>query len=73
MSEHQAVAVDDTVTAVVTQSQVDELLELLDQFLATTASRNLVPAGEVQDLALDMRNVMTKIPQESVQEPEAVV
>lgn len=73
MSEHQAVAVDDTVTAVVTQSQVDELLELLDQFLATTASRNLVPAGEVQDLALDMRNVMTKIPQESVQESEAVV
>jgi hypothetical protein len=33
------------------------LLALLDQFLAGT-TRNLIPVAEVQDLALDMRNVL---------------
>jgi spore coat protein CotH len=72
MHDPQVVAVGDTVITVVTQQQVDELLELLDQFLATTASRNLVSADEVQDLALDMRNIVTRA-QEGVQEDEVVV
>lgn len=42
----------------VTDSQRDELVRLLDEFLATATHRNLVPVGEVEDLALDLRNVL---------------
>lgn len=39
---------------------IADLMALIDGLLATT-TRNLIPAGEVQDFVLDMRNVLTSV------------
>ncbi len=38
-----------------------ELTRMLDTFLATGATRNIVPMSEVQDLALDLRLILNPV------------
>ncbi len=43
---------------VLADDSIADLMALIDGLLATT-TRNLIPASEVQDFVLDMRNVLT--------------
>lgn len=41
------------------QSERDQLIKLLDEFLSTGQERSIVPITEVQDLALDIRLILS--------------
>lgn len=55
---------NDVLDAPFTESERAEITRLLDEFLATGSTRNLVPMSEVQNLALDLRLILNPVPKD---------
>ena len=47
----------DTLT-MTTDTRIADLTAEIDKFAAATTKRNLIPAGELQDFLLDIRNIL---------------